>query len=198
MPARNKSEAPVRGGRFKIAENSELKIVHGRALSRYRIYNTGTDEQDDQLKVVGSPTNNIPVKDGSSLDIVATGDEVKIVAVKPVEGIYEILGTESPMRPGRFKVLKADAASPRVIVDMNVASQTTPKAIYRIFNSGKHPFTVQSGGTDVTILAADQSVDLQLPETGAGRKVRIVGIADEETGEFERLEGVYEYLGDAN
>lgn len=166
-----------RSGRFKgNASGSGITIVLGKAKKLYRIFNSG----DTTFNVVvgGSST---PLASTFSLDV-AVGDDVIITAGGNVEGIYEYLGSEPPLRSGRFN-LKTAPTPDHKIIDL---SSSTPEAFYRVFNSGSNGFKLQAGGSDLTDeIGPEQSFDFTI---GSNRDITVVPAKN------YPIEGIYDLL----
>lgn len=166
-----------RSGRFKgDASGIGIPIVLGRGKKLYRIFNSGKTPFS-----VDAGTSVTSLEPTFSLDVVV-GNGVFIKASGEVAGIYEYLGTDAPVRSGRFKI-KAAPSSSHKIIDL---SPSAPEAYYRIFNSGNNGFKVQAGGVDLThTIGPEQSFDFAI---GAKKDITVVA-----TGVYP-IEGIYDLL----
>lgn len=190
MPTK-KTESGIRSGRFKGVLATPLTILSGRQGSRYRIFNAGPNA----FRIIAGISSPQEVKKNCSLDFWVTGSAVKVEPVtagQEVVGVYEWLQADDSTRPGRFRFNKADAVTARLIIDLSGGS--TQKAVYRIYNSGENGFKVQANSVDLATVAADQSVDIQLPlAPDAARQIKVVS-ADSPSNP---IDGSLEFLGDA-
>ncbi|AMV18837.1 hypothetical protein [Planctomyces sp. SH-PL14] len=201
MPARKLVEGP-RGGRFRT--NTTIPLVFGREGARYRIFNTGDAPFDVTTanNAMGNPIL-VSILNGCSIDLLIKDAAIglKVVPSGNAEGVYEIIQPDAEIRPGRLKVRQASAATEQLVISMlpQVNTTTTPKALYRFFNAGKNEFKVimRTAATAVEhSLGADQSIDFEVPGTGAHRTVSVLGLAGGGGGMPKPYEASYEHLRD--
>jgi len=186
---------PIRSGRFKVelASAGEIRIVKGRSGAFYRIFNSG----EDAFSVTAGAPDSTTLEKGFSLDVAVFDEVVVSTSGKAVvEGIYDYVDTQRPIRSGRFR-LKSAPASHHKIIDLRHSGQKR-RAFYRIFNSGeKNAFNVMVDGVLCPYPAApdkgldpNQSLDF---EVGYGsRDVYVVAV------DQYPIEGIYEFLGVEN
>ena len=188
----------IRSGRFKTDDATDgiVIIKAQRAGVFYRIMNSG---QEDFNVDAGGGLNQ-PVKPGYSIDVVVS-TRVQIETDDPVEieGVYEYLNTDRPIRSGRFRN-KLAADGKHKIIDLNVSGGQKPIVYYRIFNSGENDFEVWSGDNfsqddnKIATVKPDQSFDFEISnQSGAKRDIFVkpLGTATEE----QTIEGIYDFLG---
>lgn len=167
-----------RSGRFNgDASGDGIPIIFGKTKDLYRVFNSGSAPFDiymgtSKVATLG-PTFSLDLFVSNNVVIKASGD---------VEGIYEYLNTELPVRSGRFKI-KAAPTPDHKIIDL---SSSTPDAYYRVFNSGDYGFKLQAGGSDVTgTVGPEQSFDFTIENN---KDVTVVA-----TGAYP-IEGIYDLL----
>jgi hypothetical protein len=180
----------IRSGRFTVDNaQSGITIIKGRSGAFYRIFNSGENNFTVKPKGASTPQHQqIQLKPTFSIDV-AIGDEVVIVgaANEAVEGIYDYLDTQNPIRSGRFK-LKDNPDTQHKIVDLHGGGD---KAWYRIFNSGEHPIVVEEGKqnpSQLTQLDKEQSFDFEVGTS-------VTDIYVKSTDANKPIEGIYEFLG---
>jgi hypothetical protein len=181
----------IRAGRFTSADaRSGITIVDGRKGAFYRILNSG--EKDFTVDVGNGPNPTTELKPTHSLDVAVT---LKIIIstqmAVPIEGIYDYLNTERPIRSGRFNIV-LNAADRYKIIDIAHGGGGAKAAYYRIFNSGTAPIEVRRAtGSPLIELRPDQSFDFEITSGGA-RDIYINPTAD-----ATQIEGIYDFLGQA-
>lgn len=178
-------QGTFRSGRFTGDASGGIQIVQGdtKAEKMYRIFNSG--KSPFSVTVDGSSTPT-PLGPTFSLDV-AVSASVVVTASGEVEGIYEYLNTESPVRSGRFNI-KAAPATDHKIIDLKSSS---PEAYYRIFNSGDKKFKVMEnspGGSPASLIGeidSEQSFDFTI---GSKRDITIVASSG------YPIEGIYDLV----
>ena len=219
------SDNPVRSGRFKQTVQDESAIhkiidINGGGLKKnvvfYRVLNSG--DWPIQVWAGNQSANAVRVLPENSLDL-AIGSVRSInlslkkleAGTQPggyvVEGIYDYLGTQNPVRSGRFKVRRIDDSSNTTIVDPSSEGQHKiidfrnvggKKAWYRVFNSGTNPMHIHGymGNTMklIATLAAGLSFDFELPSTVNSDVIKEVYVNSD--GVDSPIEGIYEFLAD--
>lgn len=186
----------TRSGRFTVDQyTAPITIVKGRSGAFYRIFNSG--ENKFTVKPDGNTNREVNRWPKWSLDVAVGEIVVEGEVGKPLEGIYEYLDTQNPVRSGRINIkkiegenntLEVDPASPYKMIDLHGGGD---RAWYRIFNSGEHPILLYEGSQNPALLGTvkeDQSFDFEV-----GKSVTDIYVASEHTD--NPIEGIYEFLG---
>ncbi len=145
-----------RSGRFTsdlVTAAKDLTIIRA-GTERVRIHNSG--KADFVVKPEGSTTptgEQITLFKKSSVDINLNGSDVLITqaANTAVEGLYEYIDPQNPIRSGRFKA----AGGANVVITQGMAQK-----LYRILNSGDEDFTVTVNGNLRATVKPRRSIDL--------------------------------------
>jgi hypothetical protein len=107
----------------------------------------------------------------------------------PIEGIYDYLNTERPIRSGRFnKTLLATDWHKIIELNRGAGAGGPLFAYYRILNSAEGILKVRSGNAGTPVeLQPGQSFDFEI-EPG----VRDIYVSPKVSG---KIEGIYDFLG---
>ncbi|MDF1742489.1 MAG: hypothetical protein P1V19_02270 [Gimesia sp.] len=189
----------VRSGRFNMTVPDAAKAVtlvgnkanQGNVI--YRVFNSGKENQTSFKVDTDSPTNNtgVDLKLGNSFDIVVDKNlTIKAAANDDkLKGIYELLGEENRVRPGRFRSKGTHTTELKII---ETKKGTNKKKWYRIYNSGREgsviEVTERKQGSHVIVAEVGSGQTRDLP---IGRGAIYVRSADATTP----IKGIYEFLG---
>lgn len=131
-----------RDGRFSITNNTngpkEYSIINTGSRSVYRFFNSG----DSAFKVnqVNTTASGVTVEPKNSIDAEISGEvTIRVNRGDTVEGIYDYVETNYVVRNGRYSGKLDLTRSPAIIYGRE-------GSVYRIFNSGEHPFNVKYSG----------------------------------------------------
>jgi hypothetical protein len=198
---------PIRSGRFKSddatgsdsdpANDGRIQIIEGRGGAFYRIVNSGRHPFTIRVSGGGSSTT-IELAPTFSLDIGgANRVRIETSTAVPIEGVYEYLNTERPIRSGRFKLeLAPDAAHKIIDLAVGSGSGQIPTAYYRIFNSGEVDFKVWRGegnsANDIGRVRPGDSLDFAVRGNGS-KDIHIRRM--EGATHTVVVDGIYEFLG---
>ncbi len=164
-------------------------IINAKNGAFYRIFNSGGSDFDVKAKTGAG----IPRRPKFSLDFAVDG-EVWVTGTvgDTIEGIYEYLDSQAPVRSGRFKIKKVVDGDGNTVVDPTaehkiIALGGGKSAWYRIFNSGVHDIILGYSPGDPKILKNEQSFDF---EVGYKREITV------ESEHIDKpIEGIYDFLG---
>lgn len=211
------SDSPVRSGRFKLVveDNATAQTiidVDGGGLTNvvfYRILNSGEWPIETWAgtqvasAVTVLPENSLDFAIGSARAISLRLKQLATGAPDPddflIEGIYDYLGTQNPVRSGRFKFQRINNTSNDAIVDPSADAEHKiidfrhvgqSKAWYRVFNSGTNPIHIHGKTSSIATLKEGRSYDFEVPASGSIKEIYV-----KSDDVDSPIEGIYDFLG---
>ncbi len=185
----------VRSGRFNMTapNTNSLKIVGNKGKPDdviYRFFNSG----EKNFQVNTDTQTGVDLKAGNSFDIAVKANATITAAAAndKLEGIYELLGGNNPVRSGRFKSTANHTTELKII---ETSKGTAKKKWYRLYNSAPAGSVIEVsesvGGAMVAEIGSGQTRDLSV---GKGALYVRAATPVPPTPPTP-IEGIYEFLG---
>ena len=187
--------AKVRSGRFKLNAGTLQIVEKGKGGGFYRILNSG-DKSVFSVKRGADPA--VTVKPKMTLDFeLKQSDELKVISVARVEGIFDHLDHNNEVKSGRFKIdpnvpPNPDPRNAHTIISTNNVGD----AYYRIYNSGVFPFLVVGIGNSSIEIQPKDSYDFKVSKAKKAITVMAKTYQGPIASQRDPIEGIYEFVGD--
>jgi hypothetical protein len=167
-----RATAAIRSGRFNVNDAAAgLDIIRSSSIVSYRILNGG--ENNFVVNYTGASPSVTP---DWSLDFEAATVQITGAAGEKVLGVFDRIKPGDDIRSGRFKSTAGVTNIPII--------QNRPNKLYRFFNTGDNPYTLNLNGTTVEV-TANNSMDVYV--TSNNPSVTVTSV-NEVQGAYDALE----------